>query len=173
MKIRDVLVVMVLSLMYPLSALSQTSTMISNIGIDAKVIAPITGINTNTLDFGTLTRSSDPGSITISFSESGVGISSSGGVSILTSSTYSAAFFEITGENNAQYSITLPTDNDVKLKRSGGNEEMTVTGFTHNSGLVLSETGADSFSVGATLNVLADQVAGDYVGNFDVTVLYQ
>jgi hypothetical protein len=166
-----ILVLMLFACSYKI--LCQVSSTISNIGVEAKVIAPITGINSNSLDFGTLTRSSSSGSVTIYFSESDVSISTSGGVSVLTSSTYSAAFFEITGENNAQYTITLPADNDVKLTRAGGSEQMTVTGFNHNSDLMLSDTGADSFSVGATLNVGADQVAGEYSGSFNVTVLYQ
>jgi spore coat protein U-like protein len=36
----------------------------------------------------------------------------------------------------------------------------------------LDGTGADSFTVGGTLSVIAAQVAGTYAGTFDVTVAY-
>lgn len=172
MRTCNAIIVICLFMLIPYMVLAQTSSTISSIGIDAKVIAPISGSNSNDLDFGTLTRSSIPGSVTIAVTPE-VGISSSGGVTILATLLYSPALFSVTGENNAQFTISLPDNNTVKLTRTGGNEQMSVTGFSHNSGLVLSDTGTASFKVGATLNVGADQVAGDYTGSFSVTIVYQ
>lgn len=156
------------------TAFSQTSSTITNIGIDAKVIAPIEASKSSDLNFGTITRSSTSGSVKIDFASEGSGftITPSGGVSILTSA-FSGATFEITGENNAIYSFNLPSGDEVILTRKGGTEVMTVTGFDDNSVRVLSDTGTDSFSIVATLNVGANQVAGDYEGDFSITISYQ
>lgn len=150
----------------------QTSSTVTNIGIDAKVIAPISASNTGStnLNFGTISRSSVAGTVIITADGQR---SSTGGVSILTSSLFTAAPFAVSGENSAGFNLTLPDNDDVKMTRTGGTEEMEVTNFTHNSGLVLSSSGAATFSVGATLNLDADQVAGDYTGSFNVTIAYQ
>ncbi|MDP4278208.1 MAG: DUF4402 domain-containing protein [Bacteroidota bacterium] len=152
--------------------MGQVSSTAASIGIDGKVIAPISISNTGSthLDFGTVSRSAVAGSVTVAPDGQRT---SAGGVSILSSSLYSAAPFSVSGENNAGFNITLPTDNDIVLTRTSGSEKMKVTTFTHNSGLILSATGAAIFSVGATLHLDADQVAGDYTGSFSVTVAYQ
>jgi hypothetical protein len=152
--------------------MSQVSSTATSIGIDAKVIAPISLVNTGSqnLDFGTISRSSVSGSVTVTPSGQR---SSTGGVSILSSSLFYSAPFSVSGENNASFNLTLPDNDDVKMTRTGGTEEMEVTNFTHNSGLVLSSSGTATFSVGATLSLDADQVAGDYTGSFSVTVAYQ
>jgi hypothetical protein len=92
---------------------------------------------------------------------------------VLSSSPFSAAPFSVTGENNASFNITLPANNTVQLTRTGGTEKMNVNSFTHNASLQLSGTGTATFKVGATLEVNANQVAGEYSGSFSVTVAYQ
>lgn len=151
---------------------AQISPTAANIGIDAKVIAPISISNTGSakLNFGTISRSSVAGTVTVTPGGQRI---SEGGVSVLSSSLFTAAPFSISGENNAGFILTLPDNEDVKMTRTGGTEEMEVTNFTHNSGLVLSSSGTATFSVGATLNLDADQVAGDYTGSFNVTIAYQ
>lgn len=168
----NILIVMSIFLFFALTSKAQTSSTISSIGIDAKVIAPISIENTGStvLNFGTVTRSSAAGTIVVTADGER---SATGGASVLTSSAFSAAPFSASGENNADFSIALPDDNDVVLTREGGTETMEVTNFGHNSGLVLSGSGVEMFSVGATLNLDADQVAGDYSGSFSVTINYQ
>lgn len=168
---RYILIILIVSF-FSYNSFCQVESTATSIGIDAKVIAPISLVNTGSknLDFGTISRSSASGSVTVTAD----GLrSSSGGVSILTSSLFSAAPFSVSGENNSSFNITLPDNDDVKMIRTGGTEEMEVTNFTHNSGLVLSGSGTATFSVGATLNLDADQVAGDYTGSFNVTIAYQ
>lgn len=157
--------------MLPKNIFGQVSSA-ANIGIDAKVIAPISLQNTGSifLNFGTVTRSSTSGTIVVTSAGTR---SQGGGASILSSSSFSPAPFTVTGENNASFNIALPDDNDVELTRDGETEKMEVTGFEHNSGLVLSGLGVATFSVGATLNLDANQVAGDYSGSFSVTINYQ
>lgn len=151
---------------------AQVSSTAANIGIDAKVIAPITisNVSSTKLDFGTVSRSSVAGTVTVP----PVGArTSSGGVSVLTSSLYSSAPFEVSGENNASYNLTLPDNDEVTLTREGGSEEMEVINFTTNSTLVLGASGSATFNVGATLSLDADQFSGEYSGSFSVTVAYQ
>jgi hypothetical protein len=156
----------------PCRVMGQTSSTAANVGVDAKVIAPITITNTSStpLNFGTVSRSSITGTVTVATDGSRT---YSGGASILTSSAATAAPFTVTGENSANYNITLPSNTAVVLTRVGGSETMSVTAFTHNSSLVLSSTGSAAFSVGATLNLGAEQVAGTYQGSFSLTVAYQ
>lgn len=150
---------------------AQVSSTASSIGIDANVIAPITIGNSGSseMNFGTITRSSVAGTVILTADGSRT---ATGGVAILGSSSFTAAPFAVTGESNASFTITLPTSN-VTLTRDGSTETMTVNAFTHNSGLKLSSSGTAEFSVGATLNVNADQVPGLYHGTFSVTIAYQ
>lgn len=151
---------------------AQVSSTATSIGIDAKVLAPITIENTGStpISFGTLSRSSVEGAVTVTADGTRT---SSGGVSVLTSSDFSAAPFGVTGDNSAAFSITLPANGTVELTRSGGSEKMAVDDFTHNSTLTLSTSGTATFNVGATLTVNEDQVPGEYTGSFSVTVAYQ
>jgi hypothetical protein len=147
-----------------------TSTAFS-IGIDAKVFAPITIVNTGStpLNFGTISRPSISGEVTIT--EEG-NRTSSGGVSLMISSDYSAAPFAVTGDKNATISITLPSDDLVRLEREGGSETMAVDFFKNSPCTSLDNEGKATFIVGATLKVSANQAPGDYKGDFEVTVAY-
>ena len=49
---------------------------------------------------------------------------------------------------------------------------MTVEGFGHNTQGILNDSGEDTYAVGATLNVGANQTAGEYTGTFTVTAAY-
>lgn len=159
-------------ILFSCQVLGQVSSTAASIGIEAKVIAPISIENTGStvLNFGTVTRSSSSGTVTITADGDR---SATGGVSVLSSSEFSAALFSASGENNAEFSIALPDDNDVLLTLDGGTKTMEVTGFGSNSDLVLSASGTATFSVGAILHLDADQVAGDYSGSFSVTINYQ
>ncbi|MDD3272752.1 MAG: DUF4402 domain-containing protein, partial [Bacteroidales bacterium] len=67
------------------------------------------------------------------------------------------------------YAISLPADDAIILK--SGVNEMKLTGFINNATKVLTD-GSETFSVGATLNVGANQVAGSYTATFPVVVNY-
>ena len=86
-----------------------------------------------------------------------------------------AATYTVGGTKSTFYTIGLPNDDQVTLTCSTGGTAMRVTSFvcsysTNTS--KLSSSGTDNFSVGATLNVGASQIAGTYTGPFDVTVAY-
>ncbi len=92
------------------------------------------------------------------------------GANLSCSGTAAAASFDVTGAANATYAITLPGAANIS---SGGNF-MSVGTFTDSKGGVgtLSALGADSFTVGATLNVGGAQPQGTYTGTFIMTVNY-
>jgi len=159
-------------ILLPCRAMGQVSSTAASVGIDAKVIAPISITNTTALNFGTVSRSTASGTVILALDGTR---SSTGGATVLSSSSFSAAAFSVTGENSATYSVTTPKSTDaVTLTRQNGNgETMTVTNFINNSPTSLSEAGTATFLVGATLNLGANQIAGNYTGSFSVTVAYQ
>ncbi len=81
-----------------------------------------------------------------------------------------AASFDVSGQGDYTYSVTLPASTTLV---DGATNEMTVDTFADNSTGTLDGAGAETFNVGATLNVGADQIAGSYTGTFDVSVDYQ
>ena len=70
--------------------------------------------------------------------------------------------------------VTLPAA-AVNLTRVSGTETMSLGGFNTepNGAFQLSGTGTGTFTVGGTLTVASNQVAGAYTGTFDVSVEYQ
>lgn len=165
------IIIIAASAAFPGEMMGQISSTATDIGVDAKVIAPISIENagSSSLNFGTVSRSSSSGTVVM---DTDGDRTVTGGVTVLASPSGTTAQFTVSGENDVAFNISLPADNAIKLLRTGGSEQMEITGFGHNSTLVLSATGAASFAVGATLNVDADQVAGDYHTTFAVTVAY-
>ncbi len=91
------------------------------------------------------------------------------------------AAYNITGTGLETYDITLPTSTTVThTSVSSGVYTMTITSMlafvaSESANAVtgtLDAAGTDSFTLGGTLNVQADQVGGIYAGTFDVTVEY-
>lgn len=172
--IRRTLLIVSLLVFVPDVLLSQVSSTLTSIGIDAKVIAPISLLNSGSsrLNFGTISRSSTSGTVTVPVTGDRT---STGGVGVLVSSSFSRAAFTVTGENNSSFNISLPANGSISLTRVGNSDHMPVNDFQSSVGTtsVLSGTGTASFEVGATLTVSGDQAAGDYTGSFPITVAYQ
>jgi hypothetical protein len=124
---------------------------------------------TQELAFGSVVAGSG-GAVTISVDP--LGRSTSGGVTVVPSGTWTAASFRITGDALRTYSISLPADGVVQL--TSGSNSMAVNKFTSNPATSgdLGLGGAQTVSVGATLNVGINQPIGAYSGNFTVTVNY-
>jgi len=83
--------------------------------------------------------------------------------------------FDVTGQANFTYSITLPASPAEDVTITNGTDNMTVSTFTSTpSGIgTLDGTGAQTLSVGATLNVVGGESSGVYTGGpFTVTVNY-
>ena len=135
------------------------------VDVTATILAPISIFAVGDMDFGTMTPTGTAGTVTVTpaGARSSVNVDLLGGVP-------SAASFDVTGDGNANYSITLPSSTTL----SSGGDTMTVDTFTDDAGAspILPSGGSDTFNVGATLNVGATQVAGTYSGTFAVTVHY-
>jgi Domain of unknown function (DUF4402) len=88
------------------------------------------------------------------------------------------------GANNQSVQISLAA-NSIQLTRVGGTQKMTVDTFIIGSTptaqlttnprvfTIASPTGIFTFPVGATLRVGANQAAGNYLGTFAITLVYQ
>lgn len=86
-------------------------------------------------------------------------------------SDHQAAAFKTIGSPNATYSLSFPSS--VSLTGPTGSDPMTIEGFVHSAnGTLDASTGEETFNVGATLNVGANQAPGQYTGTFTVTAAY-
>ncbi len=116
------------------------------------------------LDFATIAPTGTAGTVTLTpaSARSSVNV-------VLVGGTPSAASFNVTGDSGANYSVTLPSTADL----TSGANTMTVDTFTDDTGPNTKLSGgSDTFNVGATLNVAADQAPGSYSGTYSVTVNY-
>jgi hypothetical protein len=123
------------------------------------------------MDFGNVAVNASSGTVVLAADGSRT---ATGGVTLPgTSGTVTAASFDVAGEGAYTYSITLPSS--VTITRNSGTETMTVDAFTSSPSSTGTLTaGAQTLTVGATLNVGASQVPGTYVSGtaFTVTVSY-
>jgi len=134
----------------------------------ATIIKPISIAKVSGADllFGNIIADADGGTVTINTN----GVREASGVafpSVL--GTVAAAEFTVTGFEGATYAITLPTE-PVTIT-NGSSNQMTVTAFVENATKTLTG-GTETFNVGATLNVGANQAEGEYSGSFSVIVAY-
>jgi hypothetical protein len=153
------------------SVKAQTASATQSATANATIITPIAIAHVADLNFGNIVAGTATGTVTVSPT---TGDRSSTGYVILptaTPGTVKAAEFTVKGLANATYAITLPTS--ITISETGG-ATMTVNHFTSNpSGTgTLAANGEQTLSVGARLNVDADQAAGEYAGEFTVTVAY-
>jgi hypothetical protein len=149
----------------PAVAMAATATATATV----VTLRPLTLVKTDDLDFGSLIASTAPGTVKI---DSTTDVRTTvGGVSVA-GGTPSAAHFAAAGVIGLISSVTLPTS--IMLTRTGGTETMTVGTITSNGPTLrlFPGNGVLNLSVGGTLNVGANQAAGAYAGQFDVTVFY-
>lgn len=152
------------------TANAQNSATQNDVTAAAQIVAPISISKASDLNFGSIVRSVAGGTVVVAPS----GSVTPTGVSMFTGAASIAtapAAFTISGENGATYQVTLPADGDVVLS-DGGTNTMSLTAFTHNATGTFGAS-EETFKVGATLNVGANQAAGNYVSPaFNVTVAY-
>jgi hypothetical protein len=121
----------------------------------ASVFAPLTITESVAMDFGVVAGGQTSGTVVL---DTGGGRIATGGAQTLVTGPGTAASFQISGEPNLSY--TLSFGNGV-LANAGG-QQITLTNFTDNSSGTLPAAGTDTFQVGATLNLGANQQAGAY-----------
>ncbi len=138
--------------------------------VSANIVTPITIVKTIDMHFGNLAVSATVAGTAIMAPGSTRSTGGAGGVSLpANTGTVSAATFTVSGEPTYTYSITLPS---VATITDASSHSMTVNTFTSNpsSTGVLSGGGAQTLTVGATLNVAAGQASGTYSNSTGVPV---
>ena len=143
--------------------------------VAANVVIPIAISETSSLHFGTMTVLAGTGGTCV-LSTLGVRTQTAGVNLSVQAPLASNATYNVTGQVNTSYSITLP----AKITVTFLSNRMTIGRLVARpasmgaDGLTgtLSSAGNDNFTVGGTLNVLPDQAAGLYTGTFNVTVVY-
>jgi hypothetical protein len=141
----------------------------------ANIVIPIAISEASSLHFGTMTVLAETGGTCV-LSTQGVRTQTAGvNLSVQAPHATNAAY-NVTGQVNTSYSITLP----AKIKVTFLSNSMTISRLVARSASAgadgmtgtLSSAGNDNFTVGGTLNVLPGQAAGLYTGSFNVTVVY-
>ena len=140
----------------------------------AKIVTALTLTETSALHFGTMAIPTSAATVLVS--TAGVRTVGSGTVALLSQAPVATnAAYSVAGSVDATYAINLPSSATI----SSGSHNMTVDNFVALSATVPSATtgklngsGADTFTVGARLNLASGQAAGVYAGSFNVTVAY-
>jgi hypothetical protein len=149
------------------TASAQANSASTSANANARVVTPISIAKTADMNFGDVVAGGSAGTVVLTPAGAR---SATGGTTLGSGTSVAAAAFNVTGQANATYAITLPASATV----TSGANSMTVDTFTSNpSGTgTLSGGGSQALSVGATLNVGASQATGTYTGSFNVTVTY-
>lgn len=146
---------------------AQAAPVAAEAGAGAKIIAPLQIENNTPLYFGTIAPSLTQGDVVV---VSPAGDKKCGAALTCLTSDHTAAAFEVKGEADAAYTISLP--GGIEITNEKGNA-MKVFDFTGSKDAGRLVKGEDSFTVGGTLDVGVRQAAGKYTGRFVVAVEYQ
>jgi hypothetical protein len=161
------------------AAFAQSSATAANVPATARIFKPITLTLSNTgLSFGDIFADATGGDVTLNPQTDA---RTTSGPVLATTGTANSALFTVGGKRNATYAITLPANGVVSL--TGPGAAMPVKDFLASvggaapanpaTGLIPNvAAGTQTFKVGGTLTLAANQVDGDYAGTFNVTVAY-
>ena len=135
---------------------------------NARIIKGLSMFKTADLEFSEIISNGVGGTVTV---EADGNVKYDGVNAYPGSKAPQAAQFDVRGEADKHFATELPTEITIK---NDSDESMTVNDFTIASkgGYSLDKNGTDVLSVGATLNVNANQAAGEYKGEFKVVVNY-
>jgi len=135
----------------------------------ATIVTPISISKNNDMNFGNVATDGSVGTVILAPASTRT---LSGGVTLpATTGTVAAASFAVAGSGSYTYAITLPSSVVI----ASGANHMTVDTFTTSTDLAGTlSSGAQTLTVGATLNLVASQAAGSYTSAspFTVTVNY-
>ena len=136
--------------------------------VDANIVSTINLVAQNGIVFGDIAASAIPGTVTIDVDGSRT---STGGATVNSNTSGTPARYEVTGDPNALYSITLP---DTVVITSSAGDSMVVSNFISapSGGGQLDSGGRQNLTVGATMNVGSFQPFGAYTGVMATTVEY-
>lgn len=136
----------------------------------ANIVAPLNFVNTAGLRFGDIApHLTQAGTVEIETDDNKI---CGTNLTCFATSPTGAAAFDVTGYADAVYDISVPASVTLNGTGSAGGSNMTATlvGSKASGTLTL---GTDSFTVGGTLSVGADQTVGPYAGTFVVSISYQ
>lgn len=135
----------------------------------AVTLRPLSIVNTEDLDFGTLLRGTAAGTVVLDPTNGSRTVT--GGVTLAGGSPNAAQFYTYGGP--LQY-VQVTRGPLPVLNRVGGGASMNVTQLTLNGPTTrfLNSAGLLDLRVGGTLAVNANQQEGDYAGTFQITVTY-
>jgi hypothetical protein len=142
------------------------------------IVKGITISETSSLNFGTMTIPTAAENLILTTANVRI-VSSPSNIELLAQAPVSQnATYTVTGSGGATYIIALPSNGTVTI--SNGAEHMDIVDFVSypasagKNGNVghLSDSGIDSFTVGATLKLEISQVSGTYTGTFNISVNY-
>lgn len=136
--------------------------------VEVNIVSNINLVAQNGIVFGDISSSATSGTVTIGTDTSR---NTTGGVTVNTNTSGTPALYEVSGDPNATYSVTLPES--VVLTSAAG-DRMIVNNFTSNpaSNGQLDAGGRQIVNIGATLNVEGFQPFGTYRGVMATTVDY-
>lgn len=137
-----------------------------------KPIAIVLGVSGKEMNFGDIVPDSSAAADVV--------LDPAGSITSSTPATVSgfpsAGDFDVSGSNNASFTISLPANDTVALTDQGstGGAPMKLRDFTVSTGAgTLDGSGEQTISIGATLEVGANQIESGYATTYDVTVNYQ
>lgn len=150
---------------------SATDTATAN----AEIIQAITLVYdaANPLEFGLIAQPAAADTVTVTAAAAPTRTAANDGTILLAGTTITAAKFDMTGDPNRTFAVTLPADGTVTI--SNGATTMPVNGFSASctgAGCALDGAGTFTLYVGGSLGVSASQATGAYTGTFDVTAAY-
>lgn len=162
------------------TAISQTSAS-ETTDAGAVLIVAMTITETAPLHFGSNVLTNTSGGTVVLPSNSTTRSYSGGVAASAATPTATNAAYNVTGTGLETYALTLPTTTTVTHTSVGtGVNTMDITSMTARfNGAVsdavtstLAADGTDSFTLGGTLTVNANQVGGVYAGTFNVSIDY-
>ena len=157
-----IMMVSILLFWNPKNAYAATVT----IAVEANIVPTVNVLAQNGIVFGDISTSAIPGTVNI---ETSGARTTTGGTKVNTSTAGSPAQFEISGNPNASYNVTLPTS--VVIISAAG-DSMTVSNFNSNpptSGQ-MDANGTLNINIGGRLSVGGFQPVGSYTGVMSATV---
>jgi len=153
------------------ASFAQTDVKTATVTASATIITPITITKIDDLNFGNIVSTTAGGKVVLS----PAGVRTEAGVQLpAVTGTVTAASFTVTGQDGYAYAVTLPTTAySIATGTGSANQLMSLDTFTSNTTGTLTG-GTQTLKVGATLTLVANQIAGTYIGTtpFNVSVNY-
>jgi hypothetical protein len=160
---------------------AQTSATVTSTPASADLIVAMTLTQTSPLSFGSSVLTSSAGGTVELPSNSTTRVYTSGTATSAATPAPTNAGYNVTGTGLETYAVTLPTTTTVThTSISTGVYTMDITLMTARFNgaaadaitSTLAADGTDSFTLGGTLTVQANQVGGQYAGTFQVSIDY-